>query len=61
MGIGMLVLEVSWSAELLPGEALPWASGVIKGVCRTAVVLTTVSGTSIAYMGVEGNVGPWIP
>ena len=52
MGIGVWVLEVSWTAELFPGEWVPSASGVVTGVCRTAVVLTRVSGTRIVGMGV---------
>ena len=40
MGIGGSVLEVSWTAELFPGKGLPQASGVVTGVCGTAVVLT---------------------
>ena len=57
MGIGVLVLEVSWTAELFAGEGVPGASGVVTGVCRTAVVLTKVSSTRVVGMGVGGNLG----
>ena len=61
-GIGVSVLEVSWTAELFPGEGVPHTSGIVTGVCsRTAVVLTRVSGTGVVGMGVGGNVEPWIP
>ena len=60
MGISVLLLEVSWTAELFPGERVPQASVVVTGVCRTAVVLTGVSGTGVVGTGVGGNVGPWI-
>ena len=61
MGIGVSVPEVSWTAELYPGEEVPQVCGVVTGVCRTDVVLTRVSGTRVASMGVGGNVGPQIP
>ena len=60
MGIGMLVLEVSWTAELFPGEGYPEPMG-LQLVYSTVVVLTGVSGTRVVGMGVGGNVGPWIP
>ena len=61
MGIGMSVPGVSWTAELFPGEGIPQASGVVTGVCRTAVVLTGVSCIRVVGMGVGGNVGLQIP
>ena len=61
MVIGVLVHKVSWTAELFYGEGVPEASGVVTGVCKTAVVLTRFSGTGVVGMGVGGNVEPWIP
>ena len=61
IGIGVSVPEVSWTAELYPGEGVPQVSWVVTGMCGAAVVLTRDSGPAFVGMGVGGNVGPWIP
>ena len=58
--VGVLVLEVSMTAELFPWEGVLLSGRVVTGVCSTVAVLTRVSGSGV--VGIVGhNDVPHIP